>query len=61
MKAFAKSRPEHQPGERVTSEGHITCGLRRNCRAGRRHFCPNTEVVGRGRDGAFAEYVGYLR
>lgn len=44
-------------GERVTAEGHITCGHCRNCRAGRRHLCPNTVGIGVNVDGAFAEYV----
>ena len=26
-----------KPGQRVSGEGHITCGLCRNCRAGRSH------------------------
>jgi threonine 3-dehydrogenase len=26
-------------GDRVSGEGHITCGFCRNCRAGRRHLC----------------------
>ncbi|MGO2415910.1 MAG: alcohol dehydrogenase catalytic domain-containing protein, partial [Cobetia crustatorum] len=30
-------------GDRVSGEGHITCGHCRNCRAGRRHLCRNTE------------------
>lgn len=47
----------HKAGDRVTAEGHITCGRCRNCRAGRRHFCPNTKGIGSARDGAFAEYV----
>ena len=46
-----------EPGQRVTAEGHITCGRCRNCRAGRRHFCRNTVGIGIQRDGAFAEYV----
>ena len=29
-------------GDRVSGEGHITCGHCRNCRAGRRHLCRNT-------------------
>jgi len=29
-------------GDRVSAEGHITCGVCRNCRAGRRHLCMNT-------------------
>lgn len=46
-----------KPGDRVTAEGHITCGHCRNCRAGRRHLCPNTEGIGVNVNGAFAEYV----
>ena len=44
-------------GDRVTGEGHITCGYCRNCRAGRRHLCRNTVGVGVNRAGAFAEYL----
>ncbi len=44
-------------GERVSGEGHITCGHCRNCRAGRRHLCRNTVGVGVTRQGAFAEYL----
>ncbi len=44
-------------GDRVSGEGHITCGHCRNCRAGRRHLCRNTSGVGVNRPGAFAEYL----
>ena len=44
-------------GDRVSGEGHITCGHCRNCRAGRRHLCRNTEGVGVNRPGCFAEYM----
>lgn len=44
-------------GQRVSGEGHITCGHCRNCRAGRRHLCRNTSGVGVNREGAFAEYL----
>ncbi len=44
-------------GDRVSGEGHITCGHCRNCRAGRTHLCRNTAGVGVNRDGAFAEYL----
>lgn len=47
----------YSTGDRVSAEGHITCGVCRNCRAGRRHLCMNTLGVGVSRDGAFAEYV----
>jgi threonine 3-dehydrogenase len=46
-----------QPGDRVSGEGHITCGNCRNCRAGKRHLCRNTIGLGVNRPGCFAEYV----
>lgn len=46
-----------QIGQRVSGEGHITCGYCRNCRAGRRHLCRNTTGVGVNREGSFAEYL----
>src|SRR3954466_12658379 len=45
------------PGDIVSGEGHVTCGLCRHCLAGRRHLCAHTEGLGVDRDGAFAEYV----
>ncbi len=44
-------------GDRVSGEGHVTCGHCRNCRAGRRHLCRNTAGVGVDRPGAFAQYL----
>ena len=44
-------------GDRVSGEGHITCGHCRNCRAGKRHLCRNTVGLGVNRQGCFAEYV----
>jgi len=44
-------------GDRVSGEGHITCGYCRNCRAGRRHLCRNTRGVGVNREGCFAEFL----
>src|SRR5881628_3721317 len=42
-------------GDRVSGEGHITCGHCRNCRAGKRHLCRNTQGIGVNRPGCFAE------
>lgn len=47
----------HHIGEVVSGEGHIVCGMCRNCRAGRGHLCKATKGVGVNRDGAFAEYL----
>jgi threonine 3-dehydrogenase len=44
-------------GDRVSGEGHITCGHCRNCRAGRRHLCRHTVGVGVNREGAFADFL----
>jgi threonine 3-dehydrogenase len=44
-------------GDRVSAEGHVTCGVCRNCRAGRRHLCRNSIGIGVSRAGAFAEYI----
>ncbi len=44
-------------GDIVSGEGHVVCGKCRNCRAGRKHLCPNTKGIGVNRDGIFAEYA----
>src|SRR5262249_7742833 len=48
---------ELEPGDLVSGEGHVVCGVCRHCLAGRRHLCAHTIGLGVGRDGAFAEYV----
>jgi len=47
----------YKVGDRVSGEGHIVCGHCRNCKAGKRHLCPNTVGVGVNRPGSFAEYL----
>jgi threonine 3-dehydrogenase len=44
-------------GEIVSGEGHVVCGRCRNCLAGRRHLCKDTQGIGVNRPGAFAEYL----
>lgn len=44
-------------GDIVSGEGHVVCGRCRNCLAGRRHLCKDTQGVGVNRTGAFAEYL----
>ena len=44
-------------GDRVSGEGHISCGICRNCRAGIRHLCRKNIGVGVTRQGCFAEYL----
>src|SRR3954447_14616512 len=45
------------PGDIVSGEGHVTCGLCRHCMGGGAHLCANTVGLGVGREGGFAEYV----
>ena len=44
-------------GDIVSGEGHVVCGRCRNCLAGRRHLCKDTQGVGVNCAGAFAEYI----
>ena len=55
--ALGKEVRGYAVGDRVSGEGHITCGHCRNCRAGKTHLCRNTVGVGVDRAGAFAEYL----
>ena len=48
---------KYKIGTRVSAEGHVVCGVCRNCRAGRGQLCRNTEGIGVNRPGSFAEYV----
>lgn len=57
VEAFGENVRDVKIGELVSGEGHITCGHCRNCRAGRRHLCPNTLGVGVNRPGCFGNYL----
>lgn len=55
--AYGSNVQDVKIGDIVSGEGHLVCGHCRNCRAGRRHLCPNTMGVGVNRPGCFAEYL----
>ncbi|MCP4375320.1 MAG: L-threonine 3-dehydrogenase [bacterium] len=57
VEKFGDNVHDYKPGDLVSGEGHLVCGRCRNCLAGRRHLCPNTNSVGVNRPGAFAEYL----
>ena len=44
-------------GQRVSAEGHITCGHCRYCRNGQGHICKDVKILGVDRNGCFAEFV----
>jgi threonine 3-dehydrogenase len=45
------------PGDYVSAESHVTCGMCFHCRTGHAHMCEQTQILGVDRDGAFAEFV----
>jgi threonine 3-dehydrogenase len=45
------------PGDFVSAEMHIECGLCLQCRLGEAHICQNLDIIGIDLDGAFAEFV----
>lgn len=47
----------YAPGDRVTAEGHVVCGLCIPCRTGNAHICSNVRVIGVDIDGAFADRI----
>jgi propanol-preferring alcohol dehydrogenase len=46
-----------RPGDRVCLNYLVTCGECEWCRAGHEQFCVTAEMIGKDRDGGFAEYV----
>ncbi len=46
-----------EPGDYVSAESHVTCGMCFFCRTGQAHMCEQTQILGVDRDGAFAPYV----
>ena len=44
-------------GDRVSGEGHLTCGQCQYCRTGQGHICREVEIIGVDRSGCFAEYL----
>jgi threonine 3-dehydrogenase len=47
----------YRPGEVVSAESHVVCGVCVQCRLGEHHVCSNDRILGIGMDGCFAEYV----
>lgn len=45
------------PGDRVCLNYLVTCGGCGHCRAGREQFCETGQMIGKHRDGGFAEFI----
>lgn len=50
-------RTDLAPGDYVSAEMHIVCGVCEQCRAGNGHICVKTKIYGLHEDGCFAEFV----
>jgi 2-desacetyl-2-hydroxyethyl bacteriochlorophyllide A dehydrogenase len=46
-----------KPGDRVSVEGYLDCGVCRHCLAGERNLCETHQQIGMTHNGGFAEYV----
>lgn len=54
---IGSSHSRFSVGQRVSAEGHITCGQCRYCRNGQAHICKEVKIIGVDTDGCFAEYL----
>jgi threonine 3-dehydrogenase len=46
-----------RPGDFVSAEMHVACGVCHQCRTGQSHICRKVRIIGIDADGCFAEYV----
>jgi D-arabinose 1-dehydrogenase-like Zn-dependent alcohol dehydrogenase len=45
------------PGDRVALHYLVTCGACRHCASGHEQFCPTGAMIGKHRDGGYADYI----
>lgn len=55
--AVGEGVSHHQPGDRVCLHYLVTCGECRYCRADNEPFCPKGRMLGKHRNGGFAEFI----
>lgn len=55
--SYAAKGYGYRPGDIVSTESHIFCGICHQCRIGDAHVCSNHRIIGISTDGCFAEYV----
>jgi propanol-preferring alcohol dehydrogenase len=55
--ALGEGVREPRAGERVCLHYLVTCGECRDCRAGREQFCATGAMIGKDRDGGFADFI----
>jgi propanol-preferring alcohol dehydrogenase len=57
VEALGDGVTTHRAGERVCLHYLVTCGECRDCRAGREQFCTVGQMIGKDRDGGYADFV----
>ena len=57
VEEIASTVRNFKPGERVCIHYLVTCGQCSFCRAGTEQFCPQGEMIGKHRDGGYAEFI----
>ena len=55
--SYAANHYGYRPGDIVSAESHIFCGLCHQCQIGEEHVCANHLIIGISTDGCFAETV----
>ena len=55
--SYAANHYGYRPGDIVSAESHIFCGLCHQCKIGEEHVCSNHLIIGISTDGCFAETV----
>lgn len=57
VEAMGTGVTTHRVGDRVCLHYLVTCGDCPDCRAGREQFCTTGEMIGKDRDGGYAEFI----
>lgn len=57
VEALGSGVTTHRAGDRVCLHYLVTCGNCRDCRAGREQFCATGQMIGKDRDGGYAELI----
>lgn len=55
--AVGASVDGYRPGDRVCLHYLVTCGRCEYCKSGREQFCVSGQMIGKHRDGGYAEYI----
>ena len=58
VEAIGADVKDFEIGDRVCVHYLVTCGECAFCRAGNEQFCPSAEMIGKHRDGGYAEFIG---